>query len=142
MKVVSKSFLLKHGSMDLIEREINIHKTLDHPHIIRLYDHFDDQKNFYLVMEYAENGNLYKQMKKHGNYAEKEAFNIFSQVCIGIEFLHNQNIIHRDLKPENLLIDKKRCIKICDFGWSAEEANSVLRNTYCGTLDYMAPEIM
>jgi len=53
-------------------------------------------------MEYAENGNLYKKMKKDGVYSEIEAFNIFSQVCLGLEFLHSQNIIHRDLKPENL----------------------------------------
>merc|ERR1712048_1283535 len=99
--------------------------------------------NLYIVMEYAENGNLYKQMSKQGTFHEKDAFNIFSQTCLGIEFLHKQNIIHRDLKPENLLIDKKKRIKICDFGWSAEASNnSIQRKTFCGTYDYMAPEVM
>ena len=92
-------------------------------------------------MEYAENGNLFRQMQKKGRFSEKEAFNIFSQVCLGMEFLHRQNIIHRDLKPENLLIDKKQRIKICDFGWSADTSSNS-RKTYCGTADYMAPEVM
>jgi serine/threonine protein kinase len=84
-------------------------------------------------MDYAENGNLYKQMKKQGKFDEQGAFNIFSQTCLGIEFLHRNNIIHRDLKPENLLIDKRKRIKICDFGWSAESNNN-MRNTFCGTI--------
>jgi len=54
--------------------------------------------------------------------------------------LHKNSIIHRDLKPENLLLDKKGNIKLCDFGWSSREQD--VRNTFCGTLDYMAPEML
>jgi serine/threonine protein kinase len=92
-------------------------------------------------MEYAVNGNLFKQMKKQGSFTEKDAFNIFTQTSLGIDFLHKNKIIHRDLKPENLLLDKKRTIKLCDFGWSAE-SNNDCRFTFCGTVDYMAPEMV
>lgn len=141
MKVISKKFVLQHGGDILLKREISIHRNLLHPNIIQLFDNFEDDKNVYLIMEYAENGNLYKQMKKQGKFSEKEAFNIFSQTCIGVDFLHKNKIIHRDLKPENLLIDKRKRIKVCDFGWSAE-TNDQYRYTFCGTVDYMAPEVI
>ena len=62
---------------------------------------------------------------------------------IGLNYLHSHKIIHRDLKPENLLISNRGNIKISDFGWAGikEQATS-LKSTYCGTFDYMAPEIM
>lgn len=130
-----------HGGLDLLEREVEIHKKLNHPNIITLKDNFEDDKNFYIVMEYAENGNLYRQMKRQGKFTEREAFNIFSQTCLGIDFLHKNSIIHRDLKPENLLIDKNKRIKLCDFGWSAVN-DETARYTFCGTVDYMAPEMI
>lgn len=57
MKVISKKFVQAHGGSVLLQREVGIHKTLNHPNIIQLYEYFEDDKNVYLVMEYAENGN-------------------------------------------------------------------------------------
>lgn len=62
-------------------------------------------------------------------------------MCCAVDYLHHKEVIHRDLKPENLLIDAGGNIKVCDFGWSAMTDNDD-RNTFCGTLDYMAPEVM
>lgn len=59
----------------------------------------------------------------------------------GIYFLHLNGFIHRDLKPENLLVGDKNILKICDFGWCVQE-DSEQRNTFCGTLEYMAPEMI
>lgn len=80
-------------------------------------------------------------MKGKKILTEDEAFQYFFQVGCAVDYLHQKDIIHRDLKPENLLIDSDGNIKVCDFGWSAMTDNDE-RNTFCGTLDYMAPEVM
>lgn len=96
MKVISKRFVQQHGGTVLLQREVAIHKTLDHPNIIKLHDYFEDEKNVYLVMEYAEHGNIFRQMQKQGKFNEADTFNIFIQTALGIDFLHSNKIIHRD----------------------------------------------
>jgi serine/threonine protein kinase len=59
-----------------------------------------------------------------------------------LHFLHSKGLIHRDLKPENLLIDKDGTLKICDFGWCVQASDDEERGTFCGTLEYMAPEML
>lgn len=70
------------------------------------------------------------------------AFYYFIQTVAGIYFLHHNGFIHRDLKPENLLVSENQTVKICDFGWCVEEDADEQRNTFCGTLEYMAPEMI
>ena len=114
---------------------------MDHPHVIKLLHYFEDKENVYLILQYAENGSLFRYLKKKNRFKEEEAFVYFFQTCLGIDYLHKNGIIHRDLKPENLLLDKHGNIKLCDFGWSAEGQNNK-RTTFCGTIDYMAPEML
>lgn len=70
---------------------------------------------------------------------ESQAFSIIKQVMEGLNYLHSKNIIHRDIKPENLLLSKGK-IKIADFGWSIYTKRK--RETVCGTLDYLPPEMV
>lgn len=142
MKVINKKFISKHGSDTILTREVEIQKKLLHKNVIGLHDFFEDQINYYLILEYAKNGNLYKYQKRmhKGKFSEKDAYYLFLQTCVGVEFLHNNNIIHRDQKPENLLLDENYNVKLCDFGWSVEIQQRD-RTTFCGTVDYMAPEI-
>jgi serine/threonine protein kinase len=79
-------------------------------------------------------------LKKKRKLSEPEAFVFFLQTALAIDYLHKKGIIHRDLKPENMLLDENGNIKICDFGWSAELQPD--RRTFCGTLDYMCPEML
>lgn len=116
-----------------------MHKTLQHRHITKLYDQFEDEDHVYLLLEYASKGSLAFKARQHTRLTEDVARKYFKQTTEGILYLHLNHIIHRDLKPENILLDSKDNVKICDFGWCAK-ANKQ-RKTFCGTLDYMAPEM-
>ena len=122
-------------------REINIHCKLLHENIVRLYSNHEDDTHFYLIMEYVSKGTLYQMIKINNGLEEKQAFKYFIQVVAAVNFLHENNLIHRDLKPENLLLDENDCVKLCDFGWCVE-LNIGNRVTFCGTFEYMAPELI
>lgn len=134
---------LKENEIDsqIIYREINTHFRLLHRNIARLYDYHEDKSSFYLIMEYVENGTLFEKIQKSNGLSEEKAFKYFTQVCSAISFLHDNHLIHRDIKPENCLIDKSDSVKLCDFGWTVEVTQGD-RATFCGTYEYMAPEII
>lgn len=140
LKVIKKRNLTRSNSLKMMYREISVQKKLIHPNIIRLYGHVEDIDNLHLILEYAEKGNLFHYVRRRKKLSDEESCFFFNQVCIGIHYLHENSIIHRDLKPENILISQNSTVKICDFGWCAEGNGE--RSTYCGTLDYMAPEIL
>ncbi|KAL4441400.1 hypothetical protein ABPG74_013695 [Tetrahymena malaccensis] len=124
-----------------IEREVRVHSLLKHPNIIEYHDSFQENEFVFIVLDYASNGNLYSLLYKKRSFSEKEAYKYFSQTCEAIKYLHSINIVHRDLKPENILLDDEFNIKVCDFGWCTEDIENP-RNTFCGTYEYMAPEIV
>lgn len=134
--------------MENLKRETRIQKRLNHPHILKLYQYFEDKEQVYLVLEYANKGSLGDYLRKpymNSNsqriLSEREAYVYFIQTCLGLDYLHKNCILHRDLKPENLLLDENGNVKLCDFGWSIDETVTT-RNTICGTLEYMAPEVL
>ena len=126
--------------MNLIKKEIRTHCTLRHNNIIKLYNYDYKNNKVFLILEYAEKGNLYKylQGKKLSEINKK---NIFKKTCEAVAFMHANNLIHRDIKPENILLDKNLDPKLCDFGWSAKVQKNEIRATFCGTYEYMAPEV-
>lgn len=141
IKQMDKSRIINVGvKPDLVYREINVHLKLVHPHIARLYSYHEDDESFYLIIEYVEDGTLFKVIQKNKGMSEEKAFSYFIQVASAFYFLHNHNLIHRDLKPENCLVANDN-IKVCDFGWTVE-VSSGTRDTFCGTYEYMAPEVV
>ena len=126
---------------DTIFNEINIQGRISHPNIIKLYNCFEYQSNIFLILEYAASDSLFALSKNCKCFSESTAFYYFIQALNAVYFLHLHSIIHRDLKPENLLIDENNILKLCDFGWSVLINNSK-RTTFCGTVEYMAPEII
>jgi serine/threonine protein kinase len=123
-----------------MKREILLHRELDHPNIIKLHGHLEDTENVYLVLELADRGSLFHEIRRLRKLGEDKARGYFRQVCEAVQYLHEHEIIHRDIKPENILLDKTGSIKLCDFGWCAKGTET--RTTFCGTLDYMAPEMV
>ena len=144
-KVLDKKKLIQmYGKADIVKNEVIIHSKLYHENIIRLYNVYEDETSINFIMEYAKDGNLYELMSKPENKKginEQRAFDYFIQMVNAVYYLHQNNIIHRDIKPENILLGKKGLLKLCDFGW-AKELNLEKRSTFCGTVEYMAPEIV
>ena len=142
IKIVNKTFLKNNSQAVLLKREIYIQRKLQHQNILSLIDVFEDSLNIYLVLEFCQGGSLFDYIQKKKGLSEKETFVFFLQACLAIETLHKHRIVHRDIKPENLLLDKANNLKLCDFGCSFEflKHTPKIRKTYCGTVDYMAPE--
>lgn len=146
-QIVAIKVLEKYADADSqkkkLTREISIHKDLSHPHIIKFLQLDEDDDHFYVVMELVTGGELFEQVCVQRYYYEKEAAPLICQVLQGILYLHDRGIAHRDIKPENLLFSDKSMttLKIADFGESKTFVDNQLQ-TYCGTSDYMAPEIV
>ena len=122
--------------------EVELARRVLHDNIVRCYAHFEDASNIYLVMELAEGGNLYAFLRKNRHLHEAEVAKFGFQLLKAASYLHNLNppIVHRDLKLENILIDSNGFIKLADFGWSSIKDS--VRHTFCGTRDYLAPEMI
>lgn len=120
-------------------REIKIHQSLDHPNIVKLVDFNIKEDAIIMLIEYAEGGDLFSLLPMLKRMEPKKMFNIFFNILKALSHLHSKNIVHRDIKPENILIATKLIPKLADFGTSGEQ--KIIANTFCGTYEYMAPEI-
>jgi len=114
---------------------------LRHPNILRLFGYFYDKSRVYLILEYAAKGELYKELKRRKFFDEKRAAGYIYSLALALRYCHSKHVIHRDIKPENLLLGLHGELKIGDFGWSVHAPNS-RRQTLCGTLDYLPPEMI
>ncbi|EGF77201.1 hypothetical protein BATDEDRAFT_92000 [Batrachochytrium dendrobatidis JAM81] len=141
LKILFKSELSEAKVEKQLRREIEIQSHLRHPNILRLYGYFYDSKRVYLILEFAAQGEMYKQLRKLTRFPEPQAAKYISQMANALAYLHRKHVIHRDIKPENLLLGLKGELKIADFGWSVHAPNA-RRQTLCGTLDYLPPEMV
>ena len=148
MPVALKAYKKSHlGPLNCAQvlREVEIHITLNHPGIIKMYAAFEDSECLYIVLELAEGGDLYKRVKTgpcQGKLPERETAKfILGPFLSALQYLHRQSIIHRDIKPENICLNQSNEVKIIDFGLAI---NSVKERpvTRLGTLEYMAPEVI
>ncbi len=144
IKMIPIAPLKKNDMLSQVVNEVKIMSLLTScPYIIKLIDHFEDENNLYLVMELANQGTLMDMLNKYGKLKERVAAKIMRDTILAIEFLHSKNIIHRDLKPENILIGTSGHAKLSDFGWSSKLSNNDdRRKTFCGTPDYISPEMI
>ncbi|KAI0265612.1 kinase-like domain-containing protein [Gloeopeniophorella convolvens] len=141
LKCLYKSEIVQSRVEKQIRREIEIQQNLRHPHVLRLYGYFHDEKRIFLMLEFAGKGELYKQLTKYGSFSERRSAVYIDQMADALSYLHSKHVIHRDIKPENLLLGINGELKIGDFGWSVH-APSSRRTTLCGTLDYLPPEMV
>lgn len=142
IKILEKAKIKDQADADRVSREIKILKIVHHPNVIQLYEIIESTKQLYLIMEYANGGELFDYIVSKGRLKEDEATRFFQQIVAGISYLQKLRISHRDLKPENLLLDDKMNIKIVDFGLSNIYKSGELLKTACGSPCYAAPEMI
>uniref|UniRef100_A0A674PQZ4 BR serine/threonine kinase 2 n=2 Tax=Takifugu rubripes TaxID=31033 RepID=A0A674PQZ4_TAKRU len=133
---LSESVLMK------VEREIAILKLIEHPHVLKLHEVYENKKYLYLVLEHVSGGELFDYLVKKGRLTPKEARKFFRQIISALDFCHSHSICHRDLKPENLLLDEKNNIRIADFGMASLQVGDSLLETSCGSPHYACPEVI
>jgi len=149
-----KSVDLTNGGDQLVEMvrsEIKIQLKVDHIHIVKIREVFEDPSAFWIMMECLEGGDLEEHIKRSGKMSEGAAQVAFNQICDAMGHLHNvMKIVHRDLKPQNVLLaskpggrdDDELVCKLSDFGLSTSYASTTLMKMYCGTPAYFAPELV
>ena len=126
--------------INLVEREIEIMRRLNHKNIVKLYDKIYTEKHIFLIMELCD-GDLNNYIKKN-KLSENNIKEIMKQLIEVLKFVMDNNIVHRDLKPHNILINEDGTLKLADFGFAKEFKETLLTDTVCGSPLYMAPEIL
>nr|XP_020633619.1 serine/threonine-protein kinase Chk1 [Pogona vitticeps] len=130
---------------DQIKKEICINKMLNHENIVKFYGHRREGTIQYLFLEYCSGGELFDRIEPDVGMPEADAQKFFHQLIAGVVYLHSIGVTHRDIKPENLLLDERDNLKISDFGLATVfkyNGRERLLNKICGTLPYVAPEVL
>lgn len=146
MKILSKKLIVKKKEIahTIGERNILV-RTLAAalPFIVGLKFSFQTPIDLYLVTDYMSGGELFWHLQKEGRFSEDRAKFYIAELVLALEHLHDNDIVYRDLKPENILLDANGHIALCDFGLSkANLNNDGTTNTFCGTTEYLAPEVL
>jgi len=124
-----------------IMREMEILRRANSPHIVQCYGIFDRGGEISFVLEYMDGGTLAQVLQAHKKIPEHYLAEVARQVLKGLHYLHQNKIVHRDIKPSNLLINKRREVKIAEFGVSTVLAHTLAQcNSFVGTCAYMSPE--
>ncbi|TNY18046.1 kinase-like domain-containing protein [Rhodotorula diobovata] len=145
LKIIQKArFASNPKTMEMIEREVEIMKGLEHRFCVKCIDYFEDDQRIWLVLEYVDGGDLLDYVMKRGGLKESETREIALMVCEAVAYLHSKGITHRDLKPENLLLTRgaKPVCKVTDFGLAKMVDEGTMLKTMCGTPTYLAPEVI
>ena len=145
VKILSKRDIFEQKLINQINKEISIMYNINHPYSVKLVNHFEDNEKLYLIMELAPNGNLYNLIQNNIKEKVKNMALIKKLIVQSIEiikYLHSKNIVYRDIKPENLLLDNDYNIKLCDYGWATYFTPGKFLTVYCGTPEYVSPEVI
>ena len=143
LKVIDKSILNNEEQIKNIENEINIMNELDSRNLLRLITNFEDENRIYIILPLCPNGQLYDIIHKPIRKVKESIIKKYLYQSIqAINYLHKKKIIHRDIKPENILIDNDDNALLSDYGIATHCKEGETRNTYCGTDEYLAPEVI
>ncbi|KAJ4472255.1 Pkinase-domain-containing protein [Lentinula aciculospora] len=144
MKVLSKKEIVakKEVAHTIGERQI-LQRSLESPFLVGLKFSFQTEHDLYLVTDFKSGGELFWHLQRETRFTEERARFYIAELILALEHLHKYNIVYRDLKPENILLDATGHVALCDFGLSKANLRAdELTTTFCGTTEYLAPEIL
>ena len=144
-KILQKAALVKEKQVGNLHREKSILMNVTHPYIVNLHAAFQTRGRLLLLFDFLSGGELWFHMTRQGKtsyFSENRARLYFAQVTLAINHLHSKNILHRDLKLENLVLDSEGHVVLTDFGFAKTVDAAMTSIAQCGTVPYMAPEIL
>ncbi|XP_018323888.1 serine/threonine-protein kinase S6KL [Agrilus planipennis] len=143
LKVLPKSQIIKDNCIEQVKNEVLIQAACGHhPFIVKCHSYWQSKKQLFIVTDYIEGGELFALLKTYSSLPLDLVKIYVAELAIVLDFLHNAGVIYRDLKPENILLDREGHLYLTDFGLSKWLSFGVKTRTLCGTLRYMAPEVI
>lgn len=142
VKIINKN-TVKPDEKVLLRTEIAVLKLMDHPHIIKMLNLYESKDTIYIVMEMLKGGELFERIVGRPRFTEEEAAKLLRPLFESVAYMHDLGIVHRDIKPENILCGENLSdLKIADFGLSKLILPKEKMIQPCGTLSYVAPEVL
>uniref|UniRef100_A0A663N3B3 Serine/threonine-protein kinase PLK2 n=1 Tax=Athene cunicularia TaxID=194338 RepID=A0A663N3B3_ATHCN len=143
-KIIPHSRVAKPHQREKIDKEIELHRMLNHRHVVQFYHYFEDRENIYILLDpVCECSSMAHILKARKVLTEPEVRYYLRQIVSGLKYLHEQEILHRDLKLGNFFINENMELKLGDFGLAARlEPLEHRRRTICGTPNYLSPEVL
>ncbi|KAF8767214.1 cGMP-dependent protein kinase like protein [Argiope bruennichi] len=142
LKVMKKAQIVETRQQQHILSEKIIMEESNCDFIVKLYRTFKDRKYLYMLMEACLGGELWTLLRDRGSFDDSTTRFYAACVVEAFDYLHSRNIIYRDLKPENMLLDSQGYVKLVDFGFAKKLPNGRKTWTFCGTPEYVAPEVI
>lgn len=142
LKVINKIDVINKNSFENLKNEKLIMERVKHPLVVNLEYCFASPSHVFFAMQFKEGGELYRHLRKNGTFTEDATRFYAAQILCALCYLHENNIMYRDMKPENVLLDKDGNACLVDFGISKVMNPKACTNSYVGTPDYVAPEIL
>lgn len=144
LKSIRRKDIVHQRQYEIIERERRIMEQLHCPFIVELHYVLKTKESLFFVLDYCAGGELLFHLARLGHFPERMARFYCAELCLALEYLHDRDIVYRDLKPENILLSGQGHVKLVDFGLARSGVPSYKEGarTYCGTEQYLAPEVL
>lgn len=141
LKQIDKQYLIKQNQVEFVKNERLCLSMMDNPFLIKMYAAAMDARNIYFILEPAMGGELFNLLNEKEKFIPTHAQFYAASIVMAFEYMHSIGIVYRDLKPENILLDDVGYVKLTDFGFAKQLGNGKTY-TFCGTPDYLSPEIV
>ena len=143
LKTIRKAHIVSRNEITHTLAERLVLAQVDSPFVVPLKFSFQSEQKLYLVLAFVNGGELFHHLQREHTFNEERARFYSAELLLALEHLHELDVVYRDLKPENILLDYNGHIALCDFGLcKLNMKENEKTNTFCGTPEYLAPEIL